>query len=311
MTPPCRAPYPTERSRWTSSPQQGYTGCMFILLVAAALAQDVSPMADAHAFTETVQQDDWTMHWSTFLTGVDDIANPDDGPTPLNHEAAAAIALAVTAVEAEGHDVSVLDDDIRAQLVRRMPLRRAYDHQSLEMGATYREALAQAVTTLGRDPRALCIELRAVRARFETGEHDFAISALSGLDGQSSHPYDVAVVQHLHGQLLLKEGDAAAALPLLLAARAVYDPDAKRVQRAPTLDRALLWDDLARAYDVLGETKPAKRARKHWKKAVKLGPSDSLWFSDQERLSVVLEEPFQGTCWDGDTWWSQVREGER
>ncbi len=294
---------------WTSSLHQGYTARMLTLIIAAALAQDVSPMADAHAFTDTVGQEDWTTHWTAFVTGVDDVANPEDGPTPLNHEAAAALALAVTAVEAEGHDVSVVDDDIRAQLVRRMPLRRAYDAQSLEMGATYREALAQAVTALGRDPRALCIELRAVRARFETGEHELALDVLSGLDSQYSHPYDIAVVQHLHGQLLLKQGDAAAALPLLLAARDVYDPDAKRVQRAPTLDRTLLWDDLARTYDVLGETKLAKKARKQWKKAVKLGPSDSLWLSDQERLSVVLEEPFQGTCWDGDSWWSQVREG--
>jgi tetratricopeptide (TPR) repeat protein len=284
---------------------------MFALLLAAALAQDLSPMADAHAFADTVGQDDWGTHWSTFLTSVDDIANPDDGPTPLNHEAAAAIALAVTAVESHGHDVSVVDDAIRAQLVRRMPLRRAYDDQSIEMGATYREALAQAVTSLGRDPRALCIELRAVRARYETGEHDLALRVLSDLQSGYSHPYDVAVVQHLRGQLLLKKGDAAAALPLLLAARDVYDPAAKRVQRAPTLDRTLLWDDLARTYDALGEEKLAKKARKKWKKAVKLGPSDSLWFADQERLTIVLEEPFQGTCWDGDAWWRQVREGER
>ena len=114
------------------------------------------------------------------------------------------------------------------------------------------------------------------------------------------------MAHHLAGQLLLKEDRAADALPLLEEALSVYDPTSRNVARAPTLDRLLLWKDLALAYEQLGDTKAARRAQKQIRKATVLGPNDSAWQQDQERLFIQLDQPYNGTCWDGDAYWSQV-----
>ena len=284
---------------------------MWTLLIALTAAQDPMPLAEARELESQLDTPDWHAHWLAFLDRLDAVAPPEDGPTPANHEAVAALAYSAEAIDARDLDTARIDDGIRAQLVRRTPLRRDYDAQSIEAGATYREGLSEAVLVLGRDPRSLCIELRAVRARYEAGDAEEAVQTARSAISAYTHPYDVAVSEHLVGQLLLKQGDTAAAREHLERALAVYDPDARDQPHAPTLDRAVLYADLIATYDALGQDKPAKKARKQLKKAIKLGPSDSLWEQDQDRLEVRLGEPYQGTCWEGDAWWAMVASGER
>lgn len=284
---------------------------MLTLLLAAALAQEppalreearelVEQLAEAEAYAPPVE---------AFIARLDTVAPPEDGASPTTHEAMAALALVVQGLATQERDLSVLDDAVRAQIVRRTALQRDFDARSVDEGAVYREALADAVVPFGRDARTLCVELRALRARYETGQTESTLTAVQALVEAYRHPYDRAVAQHLVGQLLLKQGDASAALPWLESARDVYDPDDRRAQHAPTLDRAILWSDLAMAYDATGDERSAKRARRELKRARRLGPSDSLWERDQERLTVVLDDRFNGTCWDGDAWWNQL-EGE-
>ena len=283
---------------------------MWTLLIAVVCAQQPMPREDAQAFAATLSEPEWHTRWQALVSDLDRVADPADGPTETNHEAAAALALAAGAVAEHDLDVSLIDDSLRAQLVQRNPLRRDYDMMSVSQGAAYRDSLRDAVVALGRDPRSLCIELRAARARHQAGDSEEALEQARAAVTSYTHPYDVAVAKHLVGQLLMKSGDIDGALTWLEQALAVYDPEARDQPHAPMLDRAILYADLKLVYTELGRERDVKQMTKRLKKARKTGPNDSLWEQDQERLEVRLGEPFQGTCWEGDAWWASVAAGE-